>query len=167
MPAGRAGRKCGNPSFPHLHGSLITGRYDYATASHGRIDPCWGGNKKGRQKPAFFIGLWGWSGRVDSGNRAGIHTCAAIDASFGVDSPLLSRFAYGVGRAGIITCAAIDAFVGYYVSQDITSFKKFFYPITDYLYILCPSYHMHSEKSSTKKELFLHDRSSHQKEKLL
>ena len=84
------------------------------------------GNKKGRQKPAFFIGLWRWSGRGDSGNRAGIHTCAAIDASFGVDNPLLSCFANGVGRAGIITCAAIDAFVSNYVRQNITSFNKFF-----------------------------------------
>ena len=84
-----------------------------------------GGNEKGRQKPAFFIGQSGWSGSCDSGNRAGIHTCAAIDASFGVNNPLLSNFAYGVGRAGIITCAAIDAFVGNYVSQVITSFRIF------------------------------------------
>jgi hypothetical protein len=83
------------------------------------------GNEKGRQKPAFFIGQSGWSGSCDSCNRAGIHTCAAIDASFGVNNPLLPYFAYGVGRAGIITCAAINAFVGNYVSQDITSFKIF------------------------------------------
>ena len=76
--------------------------------------------------PAFFFGLSGWSGRGNSGNRAGIHTCAAINASFNVNNSLLSCLAYSVGRAGIITCAAIDAFVGNYVSQDITSFKKFF-----------------------------------------
>jgi hypothetical protein len=85
----------------------------------------WDGNEKGRLLPAFFIVQSVWSGRGDSGNRAGIHTCAAIDASFGVNSPLLSYFAYGVGRAGIITCAAIDTFVGNYMSQDITSFRIF------------------------------------------
>ena len=106
--------------------------------------------EKSRQKPAFFLGLKDWSGRCDSGNRAGIHTCAAINAGFCVNSPLLSRFAYGVGRAGIITCAAIDAFVGNYVSQDITSFK-FFYRVTDYFYTLFSSYHMRPEKSSRKK----------------
>jgi hypothetical protein len=96
----------------------------------------WYRNEKGRLLPAFFIGQSGCSDRGDSGNRAGIHTCAAIDASFGVNSPLLTYFAYGVGRAGIIACAAIDAFVGNYVSQDITSFR-IFYQVTDYLYTLC------------------------------
>jgi len=85
----------------------------------------WAGKEKGRQMPAFFFGLSGWSGRGNSGNRAGIHTCAAINASFNVNNSLLSCLAYSVGRAGIITCAAIDAFVGNYVSQDITSFKSF------------------------------------------
>jgi hypothetical protein len=68
---------------------------------------------------SYYVAIGDRSGSGNSVYRAGIHTCAAVNAGIGIDSPFLSHFTDGVHRARIITCAAIDAFIGNLVSQSI------------------------------------------------
>jgi hypothetical protein len=88
--------------------------------------------KKAGHMPAFLILPVGWSGGGNCNYRAGIDTYAAIDAGIRIDSPLFSHFTDGICRAGIITCAAVDALIGNNVRQDITSFSNSFQIICSY-----------------------------------
>jgi hypothetical protein len=63
------------------------------------------------REPAFFC-CGRRRLRRDSVNRACIYASAAVDAGICVDLALLTGFADCVYRAGIITCAAIDALFG-------------------------------------------------------
>jgi len=56
---------------------------------------------------------------VNGVNRAGIDASSAVDAGFGIDDTLVTRFADGVNRAGFVTGAAVNAFFGNRVGQDI------------------------------------------------
>lgn len=54
----------------------------------------------------------------NSTHRAGVNTCAAIDAGISVDVVLAVASIDGVHRAGVDASAAVGAIVGNYMSQD-------------------------------------------------
>jgi hypothetical protein len=61
-----------------------------------------------------FYGL-----RADCANRASVYARAAVDAGIRADSPFVAGLRNSVHRAGIVTCAAVDAFVRNSMSQSI------------------------------------------------
>jgi len=57
---------------------------------------------------------------MNSVDRTGINTGAAVDAGSGIDAPLVPCFTDSVNWAGFVTCAAVDAFFGNRVCHGFT-----------------------------------------------
>ncbi len=91
------------------------GKGEFYCKRRGRWKVC----RRGRAIRAAHAGMALGMNSVD---RTGINTGAAIDAGSGVDAPLVSSFADGVNWAGFVTCAAVDAFFGNLVCHGVTPF---------------------------------------------
>jgi len=78
------------------------------------------GKRKADRKPSAFLCCVRKSGLRcgNSTHRAGVNTCATIDAGICVDVVLAVASVDGVHRAGVDASAAVGAIVGNYMSQD-------------------------------------------------